>query len=148
VLSYYKLAVEEGATIITGGGVPTFGDARDAGAYVEPTIWTGLTDKARCVTEEVFGPVCHIAPFDREDEVIERVNDSEYGLACALWSTNLSRAHRVARQIQVGLVWVNTWFLRDLRTPFGGVKLSGIGREGGRYSLDFYSEVSNICVKL
>jgi aminomuconate-semialdehyde/2-hydroxymuconate-6-semialdehyde dehydrogenase len=148
VLSYYQLALEEGATIVTGGGVPAFGDDRDAGAYVQPTIWTGLPDSARCVTEEIFGPVCHIAPFDDEDEVVARVNDSDYGLACALWTTNLSRAHRVSRQIHVGLVWVNTWYLRDLRTPFGGVKLSGLGREGGRYSLDFYSDVANICIKL
>ncbi len=148
VLSYYKLAVEEGAVVVTGGGVPTFGDRRDAGAYVQPTIWTGLPETARCVTEEIFGPVCHIAPFDDEDEVIRRVNDSPYGLACALWTTDLARAHRVSRRFHVGLVWVNTWFLRDLRTPFGGVKLSGLGREGGRYSLDFYSDVANICVKL
>ena len=148
VLSYYKLAEQEGATVVCGGGVPQFGDARDAGAYVQPTIWTGLPDDARCVTEEIFGPVCHIAPFDDEVEVIARVNHSDYGLACALWTTNLARAHRVAPQIDAGLVWVNTWYLRDLRTPFGGVKQSGLGREGGRYSLDFYSEVVNICIKL
>lgn len=148
VLSYYKLAVEEGATVVTGGGVPTFNDRRDEGAYVQPTILTGLPDDARCVTEEIFGPVCHISPFDDEDEVISRVNDSVYGLACAIWTTNLSRAHRVSKQIHVGLVWVNTWYLRDLRTPFGGVKLSGLGREGGKYSLDFYSDVANICIKL
>lgn len=148
VLSYYQLAVEEGATVVTGGGVPTFGDARDEGAFVQPTVWTGLPDTARCVREEIFGPVCHVAPFDSEDEVIRRVNDSDYGLAGCVWTTNLSRAHRVARQFQTGLVWVNTWFLRDLRTPFGGVKLSGLGREGGRHSLDFYSEITNICIKL
>lgn len=148
VLSYYRLAVEEGATVVTGGGVPQFGDARDDGAFVQPTIWTGLPDTARCVREEIFGPVCHIAPFDSEDEVVRRVNDSAYGLAGCVWTTNLSRAHRVARQFQTGLVWVNTWFLRDLRTPFGGVKLSGLGREGGRHSLDFYSEITNICIKL
>jgi len=148
VLSYYRLAVEEGATVVAGGGTPRFGDERDDGAYVQPTIWTGLPDSARCVTEEIFGPVCHIAPFDSEEEVIARVNDSDYGLACALWTTNLKRAHRVAPQIEAGLVWVNTWFLRDLRTPFGGVKQSGLGREGGRYSLEFYSEVTNICIKL
>ena len=148
VLSYYRLAVEEGATVVAGGAVPQFGDERDQGAYVQPTIWTGLPDNARCVTEEIFGPVCHIAPFDSEEEVIARVNDSDYGLACALWTTNLKRAHRVAPQIEAGLVWVNTWFLRDLRTPFGGVKQSGLGREGGRYSLEFYSEVTNICIKL
>ncbi|NWC09258.1 2-hydroxymuconic semialdehyde dehydrogenase [Pseudomonas agarici] len=148
VLSYYRLAVEEGATVVTGGGIPIFNDERDQGAYVQPTIWTGLSDKARCVTEEIFGPVCHISPFDEEDEVINRVNDSDYGLACAIWTTHLSRAHRVSRQIHVGLVWVNTWYLRDLRTPFGGVKLSGLGREGGRFSMDFYSDIANICIKI
>nr|WP_217507525.1 2-hydroxymuconic semialdehyde dehydrogenase [Herbaspirillum robiniae] len=148
VLSYYRLAEQEGATVVAGGGVPHFGDERDRGAYVQPTIWTGLPDDARCVTEEIFGPVCHIAPFESEDEAVRRINDSQYGLACALWTSDLKRAHRVAPQIEAGLVWVNTWYLRDLRTPFGGVKQSGLGREGGRYSLDFYSEITNICIKL
>ena len=148
VLGYFKLAVEEGATVVTGGGVPRFGDERDGGAFVQPTIWTGLPDTARCVREEVFGPVCHIAPFDTEAEVVARVNDSPYGLAACVWTTNLQRAHTVTRQFHVGIVWVNTWFLRDLRTPFGGAKLSGLGREGGRHSLDFYSEISNICIRL
>jgi len=148
VLSYFKLAVEEGATVVTGGGIPHFGDERDDGAFIQPTIWTGLPDTARCVREEVFGPVCHIAPFDTEEEVVRRANDSNYGLAGTLWTTNLQRAHRVARQFDTGIVWVNTWYVRDLRTPFGGTKLSGLGREGGRWSLDFYSEVSNICIKV
>ncbi|MCW5235285.1 2-hydroxymuconic semialdehyde dehydrogenase [Verminephrobacter eiseniae] len=148
VLSYYRLAEQEGATVVTGGGILVFGDRRDAGAYVQPTIWTGLPDDARCLTEEIFGPVCHIAPFDDEQEVIARVNHSDYGLACAIWTGNLARAHRMAAQMEVGLVWVNTWYLRDLRTPFGGVKRSGLGREGGRHSLDFYSEIVNICIKL
>jgi aminomuconate-semialdehyde/2-hydroxymuconate-6-semialdehyde dehydrogenase len=148
VLSYFALAHEEGATVVTGGDIPRFGDERDNGAYIQPTIWTGLSDNARCVREEVFGPVCHIAPFDRDDEVIARVNDSQYGLACALWTTSLGRAHRLARQIHTGIVWINTWYARDLRTPFGGSKLSGMGREGGHYSLDFYSEISNVCVKI
>jgi aminomuconate-semialdehyde/2-hydroxymuconate-6-semialdehyde dehydrogenase len=148
VLSYYRLAVEEGAAVVTGGGVPTFGDARDRGAYVQPTIWTGLADDARCVREEIFGPVCHVAPFDDDDEVLQRVNDSPYGLAAAVWTRDLARAHRFSRQLHVGIVWVNTWFSRDLRTPFGGSRLSGIGREGGRWSLDFYSQTTNICVKL
>lgn len=148
VLSYCKLAMEEGATLVTGGGVPQFGDERDQGAFVQPTIWIGLPDSARCVREEVFGPVCHLAPFDTEDEVVARANDSVYGLAGTIWTTNLSRAHRVARQFHTGIVWVNTWFLRDLRTPFGGTGISGFGREGGRWSLDFYSTTTNICVKL
>ena len=148
VQSYFDLAVQEGATVVTGGKVPHFGDARDNGAFVLPTIWTGLSDDARCTTEEVFGPVCHISPFDSEDEVIARVNHSAYGLAATLWTSNLSRAHRVAPQLSVGIVWINTWFSRDLRTPFGGTKLSGIGREGGQHSLDFYSEITNICIKV
>ncbi len=148
VLGFYALAVEEGATVVTGGGVPHFGDARDQGAFVQPTIWTGLPDDARCMREEVFGPVCHLSPFDDEDEVVRRVNDSAYGLAACVWTSDLSRAHRVSRRFHVGIVWVNTWFSRDLRTPFGGSKLSGIGREGGRYSLDFYSETTNICVAI
>ena len=98
--------------------------------------------------EEIFGPVCHIAPFDREDEAIELANDSAYGLAAAIWTRDVGRAHRVAAQMETGIVWVNEWFLRDLRTPFGGMKLSGIGREGGEHSLGFYSEPTNICVKL
>ncbi len=148
VLSYYRLAREEGATVVTGGGIPEFGDERDNGAWVEPTILTGLPESARCVREEIFGPVCHVAPFATEEEAVSMANDSAYGLAAAVWTTNLSRAHRVARQIEAGIVWVNTWYLRDLRTPFGGVKLSGIGREGGIHSLNFYSEPTNICIKL
>ena len=148
VLSYFALAVEEGATVVTGGRVPHFGDARDHGAFVLPTIWTGLPDDARCNVEEVFGPVCHIAPFDSDDEVVRRVNDSKSGLAAAVWTTSLKRAHAVSRRLHVGIAWVNTWFTRDLRTPFGGARLSGLGREGGRHSLDFYSEISNICIQL
>lgn len=148
VLSYFRLAVEEGAMVVTGGGVPVFGDSRDGGFFVQPTIWTGLPDTARCVTEEIFGPLCHIAPFDSEEEVIERVNDSAYGLASSVWTTNLARGHRVAKRIETGIVWLNAWFVRDLRTPFGGTKLSGIGREGGRHSLDFYSELTNVCVRV
>jgi aminomuconate-semialdehyde/2-hydroxymuconate-6-semialdehyde dehydrogenase len=148
VAGYYELARAEGAVVIAGGGVPEFGDRRDGGAYIEPTILTGLPETARAVKEEIFGPVCHIAPFDDEDEAVALANDSRYGLASAIWTQNLSRGHRVARRMETGIVWVNSWFLRDLRTPFGGVKLSGIGREGGRHSLAFYSEPMNICIKL
>jgi aminomuconate-semialdehyde/2-hydroxymuconate-6-semialdehyde dehydrogenase len=148
VLSYYQLARDEGATVIYGGGVPKFGDKRDNGCYIEPTILTGLNDHARINQEEIFGPVCHVSPFDDEAEVIRRVNDTQYGLAASLWTENLSRAHRVAPQIDVGLVWVNCWFLRDLRAPFGGTKLSGVGREGGLHSLAFYSEPSNVCISI
>jgi len=148
VLSYYKLAREEGATLVAGGGVPRFGNALDSGFYVQPSIYTGLPESARCVKEEIFGPVCHVAPFDTEEEAVSMANDTRYGLAASIWTTNLKRGHRVAQQMSVGITWVNCWFLRDLRTPFGGVGLSGIGREGGMHSLNFYSELNNICIRL
>ena len=148
VLSYYRLARAEGGEIVCGGGVPQFGDERDAGAFIEPTLVRGLSEQARCVREEIFGPICHLAPFDSEEQAVQLANDTRYGLAATLWTSNLQRAHRVARQMEVGIAWVNDWFLRDLRTPFGGVKLSGIGREGGAHSLAFFSEPMNICVKL
>ena len=148
VLAYYRLAREEGATVVTGGGVPRFEDARDQGFYVEPTILTGLAESARCVKEEIFGPVCHVAPFDTAADAVRLTNDSDYGLAAAVWTLNLGCAHQVARALEVGIVWVNSWYLRDLRTPFGGMKLSGIGREGGMHSLDFYSQPTTICIKL
>lgn len=148
VLSYCDKAVEEGATVVTGGGIPDMGEALKEGAWVEPTIWTGLADDATVIREEIFGPCCHVRPFDSEEEVIKLANDTEYGLAAAIWTENTSRAHRVARQIDAGIIWVNSWFLRDLRTPFGGMKRSGIGREGGVHSLGFYTELKNICVKL
>ncbi|MCU1299734.1 MAG: Betaine-aldehyde dehydrogenase [Candidatus Sulfotelmatobacter sp.] len=148
VLSYYRLADEEGATVITGGGVPKFGDNRDQGFYVQPTIYTGLPESARCVKEEIFGPVCHVAPFDSEEQAVAMANDTKYGLAASIWTSDLKRGHRVAQQMKVGITWVNCWFLRDLRTPFGGAGLSGIGREGGMHSLNFYSELNNICIRL
>lgn len=148
VLSYYQKAVEEGATVITGGGVPTMSGALAEGAWVQPTIWIGLPETASVVQEEIFGPCCHVQPFDSEEQVIEWANATRYGLAAAVWTENSSRAHRVAGQLDAGIVWVNSWFLRDLRTPFGGMKHSGIGREGGVHSLEFYTELKNVCVKL
>ncbi|WP_142850247.1 2-hydroxymuconic semialdehyde dehydrogenase [Telmatospirillum sp. J64-1] len=148
VLSYYRKAVEEGAIVVTGGGIPEMPAHLAEGAWVQPTIWTGLPETAAVVREEIFGPCCHIQPFDTEEEAIHLANDTPYGLACAVWTENLSRAHRVAARMEVGLCWVNSWFLRDLRTPFGGSKASGIGREGGLHSLEFYTELSNVCIKL
>lgn len=148
VLSYYQLARREGATVATGGGIPQFGNTLDNGFYVQPTIYTGLPESARCVREEIFGPVCHIAPFDIEEEAVSLANDTKYGLAASIWTTDLKRGHRVAQQMNVGITWVNCWFLRDLRTPFGGAGLSGIGREGGMHSLNFYSELNNVCIRL
>ncbi|MEV0586852.1 aldehyde dehydrogenase family protein [Nonomuraea sp. NPDC050310] len=144
VLSYFDLAREEGGEFLTGGGAV----AGESGYYVEPTIVTGLPESSRFNTEEIFGPVCHLRPFDPEDEAVELANSSQYGLAATVWTTGLGRAHRVAQRLEAGLVWVNTWYLRDLRTPFGGVKLSGIGREGGTQSLDFYSEPTTITMEL
>ena len=148
VLSYYAKAVEEGATVVTGGGVPDMPGELAEGAWVQPTIWTGLPDDAAVVTEEIFGPCCHIRPFDSEEEVIALANNNSYGLSSAIWTRDLQRAHRMAAAIEAGVVWVNSWFLRDLRTPFGGMKQSGIGREGGVHSLEFYTELKNVCIKL
>ncbi|WCP15976.1 2-hydroxymuconic semialdehyde dehydrogenase (plasmid) [Sphingobium sp. AntQ-1] len=148
VLGYYRRAAEDGAVVVTGGGVPEVAGDRTDGAWVQPTIWTGVDHSHTIMREEVFGPCCGIMPFDSEDEVVALANDTEYGLACSIWTENLSRAHRVAAQIDCGLTWVNSWFLRDLRTPFGGSKKSGIGREGGVHSLEFYTELRNICIKL
>ncbi|WP_296931665.1 2-hydroxymuconic semialdehyde dehydrogenase [uncultured Marinobacter sp.] len=148
VLSYYQKAVDDGATVITGGGVPDMPSELAGGAWVEPTIWTGLADDSAVVTDEIFGPCCHIRPFDTEEEAIELANSLPYGLASAIWTENVSRAHRVAGQVEAGIIWVNSWFLRDLRTPFGGSKQSGVGREGGVHSLEFYTEMKNVCIKL
>ena len=148
VQGYYDLAKETGAEIVAGGGIPAFGDERDGGAWIEPTILAGLPEDSRIQKEEIFGPVCHVAPFDGEEEAVEMANDTEYGLASTVWTTNLSRGHRVAQRMEAGINWVNCWFLRDLRTPFGGMGLSGFGREGGQHALNFYSEQKNICIKL
>ncbi|MEY4063177.1 MAG: hypothetical protein RIT09_970 [Pseudomonadota bacterium] len=148
VMSYYKKAVDEGATVVTGGGVPDMPDDLKDGHWIQPTIWTGLPETASVVQEEIFGPCCHIRPFDTDEEVIKLANDTQYGLSTTIWTTNLARAHTVAAKIDVGITWVNSWFLRDLRTAFGGSKQSGIGREGGVHSLEFYTETRNICIKL
>ncbi|HVN34988.1 MAG TPA: 2-hydroxymuconic semialdehyde dehydrogenase [Casimicrobiaceae bacterium] len=148
VLSYYKKAVDEGAKVVTGGKVPSMGKELDEGAWVLPTVWTGLPETATVVQEEIFGPCCHVQPFDTETEAVNMANDTKYGLATTVWTNNLARAHRVAAKIDVGICWINSWFLRDLRTAFGGSKDSGIGREGGVHSLEFYTELRNVCVKL
>ncbi|MFI7005533.1 2-hydroxymuconic semialdehyde dehydrogenase [Streptomyces sp. NPDC050145] len=147
VIGHLTRAATDGE-VLAGGGVPRFGDERDGGFFVEPTVLTGLAEDHPAVREEIFGPVVHLAPFDTEEEVLGRANAGPYGLAATVWTGDLARAHRVAPALDVGIAWVNTWNLRDLRTPFGGVKASGIGREGGDHSLDFFSEPMNVCVKL
>lgn len=148
VLSYYEKARSEGATIVTGGGIPDMPAALQGGSWVQPTIWTGLPETSAVIREEIFGPCCHIAPFDTVEEVIERANATPYGLAATVWTRDLGVAHRMGAELEVGICWINSWFLRDLRTAFGGSKQSGIGREGGVHSLEFYTELRNVCVKL
>ncbi|KNE58930.1 hypothetical protein AMAG_04464 [Allomyces macrogynus ATCC 38327] len=147
VLSYVQVAKDEGGAVVTGGHrvhVP----GHEHGFYVAPTIVTGLGPQARCMQEEIFGPVTCVSPFDDEKEAIEWCNNTVYGLAASLWTENVSRAHKLAAQIHAGTVWVNCWMVRDLTMPFGGSKQSGVGREGWPSSLEFFTEEKVVCVKL
>ncbi|MEL7222508.1 MAG: aldehyde dehydrogenase, partial [Bacteroidota bacterium] len=146
VLSYIQLAQEEGGEILAGGKA-VFPEGYEQGWYIAPTIIEGLAHDCRTNQEEIFGPVVTIMPFDTEEEVLRYANSTQYGLSSTLWTENLSRANRMAKSIHAGIVWVNTWLLRDLRTPFGGVKNSGVGREGGFEALRFFTEPKNICVQ-
>jgi aminomuconate-semialdehyde/2-hydroxymuconate-6-semialdehyde dehydrogenase len=144
---YVDLAKEEGGEIALGGSAPPAPNERCSGGYFFfPTVITGLPVACRVNREEIFGPVVTITPFDREDEVIAFANDTEYGLASSIWTQNLNRAHRVAEQIHTGTVWVNCWLVRDLRVPFGGMKQSGVGREGGEEALRLFTEPKNVCI--
>ena len=149
VEGYIRLAIEEGGTVLTGGtsdAAPVDG-AHPDGAFLRPTVIDGLPIDARCATEEIFGPVVTLHTFCDEDEAVAMANATDYGLAGSVWTGDADRGHRFAQRIDSGIVWVNTWLNRDLRTPFGGVKQSGVGREGGDWSLNFFSELSNICVQ-
>ena len=148
VLSYIALAQSEGGKIIQGGGPVQLEGDQANGWYIAPTIIEGLAYNCRCNIEEIFGPVVSIMPFDTDQEALDMANCTEYGLACSIWTQNLTRAHNVAAAIQSGIVWINCWLLRDLRTPFGGVKNSGVGREGGWEAMRFFTEPKNVCVKL
>ncbi len=148
VLSYIELAKQEGGTIVQGGKqVKLTGRCAD-GYFLEPTIITGLPHTCRTNQEEIFGPLVTIMPFDTEAEVLEYANSTTYGLAATIWTENLKRAHRVAAHVKSGIIWVNCWLFRDLRTPFGGMKQSGIGREGGFEALKFFTDEKNVCIKL
>jgi aminomuconate-semialdehyde/2-hydroxymuconate-6-semialdehyde dehydrogenase len=147
ILSYIELAKEEGGTVLTGGNRVHLPAPHDQGYYIEPTVIEGLSYDCRTNQEEIFGPVVTITPFDTEEEALMMANSTMYGLAGTIWTTNLNRAHRVADQLQSGIVWVNAWLVRDLRTPFGGVKASGVGREGGWEALRFFTEAKNIFIK-
>jgi aminomuconate-semialdehyde/2-hydroxymuconate-6-semialdehyde dehydrogenase len=144
---YVDLAQKEGGQIAVGGLAPeSINDRCRDGYFFQPTVITGLPVSCRTNREEIFGPVVTITPFDSEEEVIDYANDCEYGLASSLWTQNLNRAHRVAEQINTGTVWVNCWLVRDLRVPFGGMKQSGVGREGGEEALRFFTEPKNVCI--
>ena len=151
IMSYIDLAKQEGGTILTGGSAPgtnATGSRCENGYFIEPTVIEGLPHDCRTNQEEIFGPVVTIMPFDTEDEVLSYANSVRYGLSATVWTENLSRAHRLAASLESGIVWVNCWLLRDLRTPFGGMKDSGVGREGGFEALKFFTEEKNVCVKL
>jgi len=149
VEGYVALAEEEGGEILTGGKRPADLPERVRdGWFLEPTVIAGLDCNRRVMQEEIFGPVVTVTPFDSPDEAIAYANGTRYGLSASVWTRDLQKAHRVAAAIESGTVWVNTWLLRDLRVPFGGMKESGVGREGGFDSLDFFTEAKNVCVKL
>lgn len=148
IMSYIDLAREEGGTILSGGNSVALDGRCADGWFIEPTVIDGLSHDCRTNQEEIFGPVVTIMSFDTEDEVLSHANSVRYGLSATVWTENLSRAHRVSAALESGIVWVNCWLLRDLRTPFGGMKDSGIGREGGFEALRFFTEEKNVCVKI
>jgi aminomuconate-semialdehyde/2-hydroxymuconate-6-semialdehyde dehydrogenase len=146
---YVALAREEGGTILCGGSPPaSLNDRCRNGFFLEPTVITGLGPECRVNREEIFGPVVTILPFDSEEEAVRLANDTEYGLSASVWTQNLTRAHRLGERIQAGTVWINCWLVRDLRVPFGGMKQSGVGREGGEEAMRFFTEPKNVCVSL
>ncbi len=147
VLSYVDLAKDEGGTILTGGNQALVAGECAEGWFIHPTIIEGLSFDCRTNQEEIFGPVVTIMPFDTEEEVLIMANSTKYGLASTVWTENLKKAHRMARNLHAGIVWINCWLLRDLRTPFGGAKQSGVGREGGFEALEFFTEPKNVCIK-
>ena len=147
ILNKIELAKDLGGKIILGGERKILDGNLKDGYYIQPTIIEGLPSDCEVNQEEIFGPVVSIIPFKTEEEVIEMANSTKYGLSISIFTENLSRGHRIT-EIESGVVWINTWLLRDLRIPFGGMKESGLGREGGFKSLDFFTESKNICVKI
>ncbi len=147
ILSYIEIAKQEGGTILTGGHAVKLEGECANGYFIAPTVIEGLAYDCRTNMEEIFGPVVTIMPFDTEEEVLKYANATEYGLAATIWTNNLTRAHRMAENVQSGIIWINTWLLRDLRTPFGGMKNSGVGREGGWEAVRFFTEAKNVCIK-
>jgi len=148
ILSHIDIAQQEGGRILAGGNRVHLEGENANGWFVEPTIIEGLDNSCRTNQEEIFGPVVTIMPFETEEEALAIANGTQYGLSCTLWTSNLKRAHRMAQEVHAGIVWVNCWLIRDLRTPFGGVKSSGVGREGGFEALRFFTEPKNVCIYL
>ena len=148
VLSYIELAKEEGGTLLTGGHRVQLDGRCERGYFIAPTVFENLPASCRTNQEEIFGPVVTLTPFDTEEEALAMANGTAYGLAATIWTSDLKTAHRMAAGLHAGIIWVNCWLLRDLRTPFGGVKQSGVGREGGFEALRFFTEPKNICIKL
>ena len=148
VLDYIKLAHAEGGTLLAGGHRATVPGRCAEGYFLEPTVFENLAFDCRTNQEEIFGPVVTLTPLDTDEEALKMANSTDYGLSATIWTRDLQRAHRVAHQLHAGVVWVNTWLHRDLRTPFGGMKNSGVGREGGLEALRFFTETQNVCVKL
>ena len=148
VSGFFQLALDEGGQIVTGGKPPArLPDHLQNGFFLEPTVITGLESGCRTMQEEIFGPVVTVTPFDTAEEAVEKANSTRYGLSASVWTSDLSRAHRVAAALDAGTVWVNSWLMRDLRVPFGGMKESGVGREGGFESLAFFTEAKNVCIR-
>ncbi len=147
VKSYIEIAIKEGGVIETGNEKLELSEEFSKGYFMRPTVISNLTPESCLLNEEIFGPVVTVMPFEKEDDVVTLNNKVDYGLSATLWTKDIQRIHRLARQLEVGTLWVNTWMLRDLRVPFGGMKMSGVGREGGLHSLDFFSEITNVCVK-
>ena len=148
VLSYIQLAKEEGGTLLTGGHRVQLEGRCEKGYFIAPTVFEDLPADCRTNQEEIFGPVVTLTPFDTEEDALSMANGTAYGLAATIWTSDLKTAHRMAAGLHAGIIWVNCWLLRDLRTPFGGVKQSGVGREGGFEALRFFTEPKNICIKL
>lgn len=147
VQSYIQLAISEGGRLLTGGRRVTVPGRCENGYFAAPTVFEGLDAACRVNQEEIFGPVATLIPFETEEEALAQANSVRYGLAASVWSEDVRRCHRVAQELEAGVVWVNCWMLRDLRTPFGGVKDSGVGREGGVEALRFFTEAKNVCIK-
>ena len=148
VLQHIKVATEEGGIILHGGERILLSGRCENGFFVSPTVIEGLPQNCRTNQEEIFGPVVTLSPFDTVEEVLEYANGTQYGLSSTVWTKDLSKANKMAQELKAGIVWINCWLVRDLRTPFGGVKNSGVGREGGYYALQFFTEPTNVCISL